>query len=161
MLIDLKFIKYILFFLIVYWIWTDSCRWHKLLNNNTCCLSYTDNIMPTDALATLEPVRQQAWYWPHKSGLFRLPHQDSWHMIYVVYDDSIACTPTILVLCEKKSPGYPWIPLTKVRKLQCWVIFFDGTLKKLPNKQSRYMCFETWSSCGVTIIINPWRYKDV
>ena len=40
-------------FWIISWILLDPSRWYQLWNNNTCCLPYTANAMPGDALATL------------------------------------------------------------------------------------------------------------
>ena len=57
--------------------------WDKLWNNNTCCLSYTPNTMPADALTTLG-ASASAGLVLHvltcKAGIFHIHRQKSWHI---------------------------------------------------------------------------------
>ena len=51
--IILKFVKDIFILWIVSWIWLDPNRWYKPRSNNACCLSYSADTMPADALMLL------------------------------------------------------------------------------------------------------------
>ena len=74
--------------------------WPKWMKNNTCCLSYTANIIPTDALVTLGSSASAAMVLTSKARIFHLQHQKSQFIepreeLYIYTWYCISCLPVI------------------------------------------------------------------
>ena len=72
-----KITRDIFTFWIVSWIWLGPSRWNQPWNNNRCCLCYTANTMPADALGTLGARASTGMVLTPKAGIFRRQHQKS------------------------------------------------------------------------------------
>ena len=74
----MKIIKERVTFWMVSWILLYSSTQSQLWNNHRCCLSYTVNTMPADALATLGASASAGMVLTPKAGIFRLQYQKDW-----------------------------------------------------------------------------------
>ena len=75
--IALKIIKDVFTFLTISWILFNRRRPNLQWSNPTCCLSYTDNTMPANALATLGARASAGMVLTPKAGIFHLQHEKS------------------------------------------------------------------------------------